>query len=346
VDHIGMDLGKKESQIAIITEAGELVEQRIRTERARLQEVFGARPKSKVLIEAGTESEWVARCLEELGHEVSVGDPNYAPMYSQRDRRVKTDRRDALALAEACKLGAYHLAHRTSDEKRHTRAILAVRDALVRTRTRWIALVRPLLRREGFRVRNGNVETFVKRVEELTLPEHLCSEIAPLLKLFGPVNEQIEALNKQLATMAREDEVAKRLTTVPGVGPVTAASYVSTLDQVERFRGAHKVESYLGLVPQEWSSSEIERKGHITKQGNSRTRWLLVEAAWCILGRSKQPATAPLREWADRIAARRGSRIAAVALARKLAGILYAIWRDGTVYDVSKLQAGRTKKAA
>jgi transposase len=268
-------------------------------------------------------------------------------MYSQRDRRVKTDRRDALvALAEACKLGAYHCAHRTSDEKRHMRAILAVRDALVRTRTRWIALVRPLLRREGFRVRNGNVETFVRRVDELTLPEHLRSEIAPLLILFGPVNEQIQVLNRQLANMVREDEVAKRLTTVPGVGPVTAVSYVSTLDHVERFRGAHRVESYLGLVPQEWSSSEIERKGHITKQGNSRTRWLLVEAAWCILGRAKQPASAPLREWADRIAARRGRRIAAVALARELAGILYAIWRDGMVYDVSKLREGRTKKKA
>src|SRR3972149_6394178 len=129
-----MDLGKKESQIAIITEAGELIELRIRTDRIRLQEVFGARPKARILIEAGTESEWVARCLEELGHEVIVGDPNYAPMYSQRDRRVKTDRRDALALAEACKLGAYHRAHRTSDEKRHLRAILALRDAVVRTR--------------------------------------------------------------------------------------------------------------------------------------------------------------------------------------------------------------------
>jgi transposase len=346
VDHIGMDLGKKESQIAVITEAGELVEQRIRTERVRLQEVFGAGSRAKILIEAGTESEWVARCLEELGNEVIVGDPNYAPMYSQRDRRVKTDRRDALALAEACKLGAYHRAHRTSDEKRHMRAILAVRDAVVRTRTRYIGLVRPLLRREGFRVRNGNVETFVRRVEELVLPEHLRSEITPLLALLGSVNEQIQALDKRLAGMVREDEVAKRLTTVPGVGPVTAVSYISTLDQVERFGSAHKVESYLGLVPAEWSSSEIEHKGHITKQGNSRTRWLLVEAAWCILGRAKRPATAPLREWADRIAARRGSRIAAVALARKLAGILFAIWRDGTAYDVSKLRSGGTKKAA
>jgi transposase len=79
VDHIGMDLGKRESQIATITEAGELIEQRIRTERVRLQEFFGARPKARILIEAGTESEWVARCLEELGHEVDRGRSELRP---------------------------------------------------------------------------------------------------------------------------------------------------------------------------------------------------------------------------------------------------------------------------
>lgn len=134
MEHVGMDLGKKESQIAIITEAGELVEKRIRTERERLTQYFKDRPKAKILMEASTISEWVARLLEELGHEVVVADPNYAPMYAQRSRRVKTDKRDALALGEACKLGAYRAAHRTSDEQRHVRALLTGRDKLVRTR--------------------------------------------------------------------------------------------------------------------------------------------------------------------------------------------------------------------
>jgi transposase len=129
-----MDLGKRESQIAIITEAGELVEKRVRKERERLQRLFADRPKARILLEASTISEWVARLLEELGHEVVVADPNYAPMYAQRSRRVKTDKRDAQALAEACRLGAYRPAHRTSDEQRHVRAVLGVRDKLVRTR--------------------------------------------------------------------------------------------------------------------------------------------------------------------------------------------------------------------
>ena len=80
MDHVGMDLGKRESQIAILTEEGEVIDKRIRTTRDRLREFFGARPKAKILIEASTESEWVARCLEEVGHEAIVADPNYAPM--------------------------------------------------------------------------------------------------------------------------------------------------------------------------------------------------------------------------------------------------------------------------
>ena len=136
MDHVGIDVHKQESQICILTEAGELIEQRIHTEPQRFAAVLGDRPRARILIEASTESEWVARCLEALGHEVIVADPNFAPMYATRSRKVKTDRRDARALAEACLLGAYRRAHRRSDPQRHVRGRLLVRDALVRTRTR------------------------------------------------------------------------------------------------------------------------------------------------------------------------------------------------------------------
>jgi hypothetical protein len=123
----------------------------------------------------------VARCLEEMGHEVVVADPNFAPMYATRSRRVKTDKRDARTLAEACKLGAYKPAHRTSDGRRHLRAQLAVREALVLTRTRYISLMRALVRREGFQVGSGSAEAFAQRLEAMQLPEHLKDEVAPLL---------------------------------------------------------------------------------------------------------------------------------------------------------------------
>ena len=99
MDHIGIDVHKRESQICILAEGGELIEQRIRTEPERFAAVLGKRPRARILIEASTDSEWVARCLEGLGHQVVVADPNFAPMYATRTRKVKTDRRDARTLA-------------------------------------------------------------------------------------------------------------------------------------------------------------------------------------------------------------------------------------------------------
>ena len=115
------------------------------TSRERLTAVLGNCPPARILVEASTESEWVAQHLESLGHEVIVADPNYAPMYATRARRVKTDKRDARALAEALRLGAYRVAHRVSAEHRHVRAELAVREALVRTRTRYVSLAKALV---------------------------------------------------------------------------------------------------------------------------------------------------------------------------------------------------------
>jgi transposase len=132
--------------------------------------VLGDRPRARIVIEATTESDWVARCLEALGHEVIVADPNFAPMYATRTRKVKTDRRDARALAEAGVLGAYRRAHRLSDPQRHVRGRLLVRDALVRTRTQYISLIRALLRQQGYRVPSGSAEAFVARVRTVALP--------------------------------------------------------------------------------------------------------------------------------------------------------------------------------
>jgi len=115
MDNIGLDLHQRESQLCILTEEGEVVERRIVTSRERSTAVLGERPRARILLEASTESEWVARHLESLGHEVIVADPNFAPMYATRSRRVKTDRRDARTLAEAGRLGAYRSAHRASD---------------------------------------------------------------------------------------------------------------------------------------------------------------------------------------------------------------------------------------
>jgi transposase len=204
-------------------------------------------------------------------------------------------------------------------------------------------LIRALLRAEGLRVGSGSGAGFVDRLKMDELPEVLRQRIVPLIEVMGHLNEQIKELDRELAALSGSDEVIRRLRTAPGVGPITAASFVATLDGVDRFRGAHQVEAYLGLVPREMSSGEKQHRGRITKAGGGRTRWLLVEAAWSIL-RWKRSSTEPLWQWADRITCRRGRRVAAVALARRMAGILFAMWRDGSDYDAERI--GRRGRAS
>ena len=337
---IGLDLHKRESQLCLRTADGTLQERRIATTRERFAAVLGARPRARILLEATTESEWVARHLEGLGHEVIVADPNYAPMYANRSRRTKTDKRDARTLLDACVTGAYRPAHRLSEAQRHVRAELAVRDALVRTRTRLIALAKTFVRREGLRVAGSSASRVAERIAALALSPQLAGELAPLFAVLGPLNTQIAAADARLARLAAGDPAVERLMTVPGIGAVTACAVVATVDDITRFRSAHELEAYLGLVPSERSSGETRRLGRITKAGNARTRWLLVEAAWRLM-RSNGPETAALRAWAQVIAARRGRHIAVVALARRLTGILFAMWRDGVAYEANRIRAPR-----
>jgi transposase len=337
---IGLDLHKRESQLCIQAEDDTITEYRIVTSRERFTAVLGERPLARILLEATTESEWVAQHLEALGHEVIVADPNFAPMYATRSRRSKTDKRDARTLMEACRTGVYRPAHRLSPARRHVRAELAVRDTLVRTRTRAIGLAKALVRRDGLRVPRSASRSVVERLAALPVREELAGELAPLVPLLCVVNEQVARLDQHLETLTQTDPVVARLITAPNVGRVTAAAFVATIDDVGRFRTAHHLEAYLGLVPSERSSGERRRLGRITKAGNTRVRWLLVEAGWGLL-RSRSPDAAALRTWGLRIAARRGNRIAAVALARRLAGILFAMWRDGVSYDARKIRLPR-----
>lgn len=332
MEYIGIDVHKRESQVCILTDDGPCLEQRIRTDRDRFGAILGGRAPARILLEASTESEWVARCLEALGHEVIVADPNFAAMYASRSRRVKTDRRDARTLADACRTGTYRAAHRASDTARRLRGELAARETLVRTRVRAINVVRALLRQEGLRIRSGAPAAFRRRVAEVSLPAALTPIVAPLVALLTQLDELIAAADRRLTQRARTDPTMRRLTTVPGVGPVVATAFVATLDDPRRFRDAQQVTSYLGLVPREQSSGDRRQRGAITKAGNTRMRWLLVEAAWTVC-RVPSTATTPLRTWADAVARRRGKRIAVVALARRLARVLYALWRDGVDYD-------------
>src|SRR5687767_12476276 len=342
---IGLDLHKRESQLCIAHEDGRIEEHRIVTSRERFTAVLGDRPCARILLEASTESEWVARHLESLGHEVIVADPNFAPMYAARYRRVKTDRRDAYTLMEACRLGAYRKAHRTSDGRRHVRAQLAVREALVRTRTRYTAIIKSLARRDGLRIQGSAPHLLQQKITALEPSPQLLEELQPLFEMLVPLNVQIDAADERISALEKSDPAVALLMTAPGIGPVTATAVVAVADDITRFDSAHQFEAFLGLVPGELSSGDKRHIGHITKAGNPRVRYLLVEAAWRIM-RSKQDDTAALRAWAVAITNRRGKRIAVVALARRLAGILYAMWRDNKPFDARYIRMPRPRAGA
>jgi transposase len=331
MEYGAIDLHLRRSQFRIVQADGTLVKEgKFDTTRSDLTRVFGGRARMRVLIESSTESEWVAQHLESLGHEVIVADPNYAPMYGSRLRRVKTDHRDTHALAEACRLGIYRPAHRVSAAQRSRRQQLRVRRHLVQLRSRSISLVRAILRQEGWRLPSGAVESIEDRLDRLALPTALAAIIDPLRTWLAPLNTLLATADEQVARLANRDAVATQLMTAPGVGPIVALTYQAVLDDPRRFDGdASRVSAFLGLVPAEDSSGERQRKGHITKTGPTDLRALLVQASW-VIWRGRSAEGAGLRAWAHALADRRGRRIAIVALARRLSRILFAMWRDGT----------------
>jgi transposase len=244
---------------------------------------------------------------------------------------VKTDGRDTAALCEANRRGWYRPAHRVSRAQRTIRQRLGVRRQVVRMRSGLIAHLRAILRQEGLRLPSGSTAAIDARLARLPVPPALQQVLTPLLEALQALTPLIARETRALTELATADPVVVRLQSVPGVGPIVALTYRATLDRVDRFPSAGHASSSVGLVPREDSSGERRQRGHITKVGPSEARSMLIQAAWtCWRHRHVHPT--PLRTWADALAARRGVRIAVVALARRLSRILYAIWRDGTTF--------------
>jgi transposase len=332
-----IDLHTRYSQIRIIDEAGVvLCDTRVLTTRERLLAVFRGYGPVRILLETGTESEWVARALEEAGYGVIVADPNFAPMYGEVRRRVKTDRRDVAALAEANRRGWYRTAYRVSAAQRAVRQVLRTRRQLVSMRSGTISVLRALLRQDGYRLPSGDAEHVPVRVARVALPEAVATTLTPLVETIAALTAQIATIDRRLQQHAAGDAVVARLRSVPGVGLVVALTFRARIDDVRRFPSAAQVSAALGLVPHEDSSAERRHRGHITKAGPPELRSLLVQAAWACW-RSRQGH--PLRRWAEAVASRRGRRIAIVGLARRLSRILFALWRDGTTYRPEVLVA-------
>jgi transposase len=332
VEHIAIDLGGRESQVCIRSAQGEIVEE-ARVKTTELGRYLSSRSeRGRVLLETCAEAFKVASQAKAVGYDVRVVPATLVRQLGVGARGVKTDRRDARALSEAsCRLELPSV-HARSEQSRSRQALLGARDALIHARTQLINTVRGWMRTELIHVRTGGSKKFAERVETSLLerPEGMPAHVQRLIAVIKALNEQIAATDAEVESLASGDEVCARLMSVPGVGPVTSLRFKTVIDDVKRFASAKALESYIGVTPGENSSSEQVRRTGVTKAGSAALRHVLTQACWSMW---RARPNDPLVLWARQVAGRRGSGIAITAMTRKLSGILYAMWRDTTIYD-------------
>lgn len=337
--HLAIDLGGRESQICIRDASGEIVEER-RWTTASLRRRLAAMEPSRVVLETCAEAFQVADWAREHGHDARVVPATLARTLGVGARGIKTDRRDAQVLSEvSCRIELPSV-HLPSAEARRVKSVCGMREALVECRTKLVNSVRGWLRTQARRIRSGASKTFAQRVRE-TLeapPEHVERQLSSIESLCA----QIREADQEVEQLARKSELCQRLRSVPGVGPITSLRFVAAVDDIRRFQSAHALESYLGLTPGEHSSSQRKRRTSITKAGAPALRWTLIQAAWAAR-RSRRREVDPMVQWSLEVEKRRGKRTAIVALSRKLAGVMYAIWRDGSVYDPTRMLDDRSR---
>ena len=340
MEHLAIDLGSRKSQICVRNSKGEILKE-CRLETKALPVFLASRPHSRVILETCAEAFHFADHALQVGHEVRVVPSTLVRSLGVGARGVKTDLRDARATSEVSTRIDLPSVYLPTAEARRRSALCASREVLVSSRTKLINHCRGWLRTQALTIRSGGSASFPARMREQgpMLPAH----IEVVLVNLELLNAQIKALEKDVQQLVKTDELCKRLMSVPGVGPVTALRFAAGIGDIQRFGNSHALQSYLGLVPGENSSGEKKQRTSLTKAGKATVRWLLIQAAWTAW---RIRTGDPMVRWAQQIAHRRGKHVAAVALARKMAGILYAIWRDDTRYDPSRTAMSEAEKPA
>jgi transposase len=328
---IGVDFHPEFQQIASVdTDSGEFQEKRLAhpAEAEQFYRDLAAQGKKvRVGMEASGHARWLERLLAELQLEVWIGDA--AQIRAKRVRKQKTDRQDAQLILKLMLKDDFPQIWVPSWENRDLRQLLWHRHRLVQARTRIMNQLQAVALNEGLRCKKRLWrERGRQQLESFRLAPWASRRRCDLLELLDRLNPTIAELSQAIEQEVENCPEAKRLMTHPGVGPLTALAFVLIIGKAERFQCGKQIASYLGLVPLEDSSGNRRRLGHITKQGNSLLRFLLVEAA--------QVTVRSLPEWRSQyfhLAMRRGRKIAKVAMARRLAIGLYWMWRKGWDYE-------------
>jgi len=328
---VGCDYHPSFQQIAFVdTETGELKEQRL-VHREGAEEFYRALAatgqRGCVGMEASGHARWFERLLAELRIELKVGDAS--EIQRKRGRKQKTDRQDAQHILNLLLKNDFPPIWVPSWENRDLRQLLWHRHRMVQARTRIMNQLQSVALNEGLRCRKrlwraGGRE----QLESFRLAPWASRRRHDLLELLDRLNPTIAELSQSVEREAENNPAAQRLKTHPGVGALTALAFVLIIGDASRFQCGKEVASYLGLVPLEDSSGNRRRLGHITKQGSSMLRFLLVEAA--------QVTARSLPQWRSKylhLMMRRGRKTAKVAMARRLAVRLYWMMRQGWDYQ-------------
>jgi transposase len=333
---VGLDLGKKEVSYCEI-KGDEVVVRRTARNVDELDDLLGpATAPATVAIEACREAWHIHDVLTKNGHEVLLIDTTRVKRLGVGHHGRKRDHLDAEVFARAVEQRQIPRAHILAPHRRELREKLNTRRALVEMRATLITMVRGLIRARGEKLSGCDTEDFRRLLTRASLTDGARAAVGPTAAVLETLDVQLSVVETELEKLAAHEPMIAQLTTAPGVDLVVASVFVSVVDEAKRFSDAHKLQSYLGLVPREDTTGgrDKQKLGSITKCGNSYARATLVQAAWCIFrGRGADP----LRTWVRSIERRRGKRIAVVALARRLAGVLWAMWRDGLPYDPTRL---------
>lgn len=344
MEHVGIDLGSRRSHVVTIDSNGKLHRETVLT--PELGSWLGQRGASRVVMEACTQSPAVARMSRAAGHETTIVPGAVVRALGVGARGIKTDFRDAEALARAsARNETLPSVHVRSEASCRTREWLAARTLLVEHRKQITLSIKSWFRGDLVVLTNtSSSKSFATRVKKVAA-EHslqLPKPLETLLETHEYLTTQIRALEEQVEADAKTDPTCQLLMTMPGVGPNIASSFVTQVDDIERFATAEQLTSYLALVPGEATTGgKIVRTGTI-KAGPTHLKSLFVQGAW-VAWRTRP--NDPMVLWARQIAEKRGTRIAIVALARKMAAVLYAMWKHRTPYDPARASTCRAKPA-
>jgi transposase len=332
----GLDLGDKYSYLCLIDQqSGEVMEEgRLRTSPEAFRRRFCSERHLRIAIETGTHSPWVSRVLEECGHEVLVANARKLRLIYANKR--KTDEVDAENLARLARLDPkllYPVEHRGEKSQAHM-AIIRSRQALVGSRTQLVNHVRGAVKSFGHRLPKCPARSFHNKATE-HIPEALWPAIGPILEQIGSLTQSIRDYERQLEAISKERyPETELLRQVEGIGPLTALTFVLTVEDPYRFEKSRAVGAYLGLVPATDRSGDRDPQKRISKEGDELLRKLLVGSAHYVLG--PFGSDSDLRRHGEKIASRGGKNAkkrAVVAVARKLAVLLHTLWVTGEAYE-------------